>query len=59
MVCVTGHTDLAIELGRGVPLGGLRATLAKALRDPAEVVGRTVVASIVTGQMRPGAVPRV
>jgi signal transduction histidine kinase len=26
--------DLAIELGRGVPLGGLRATLARAMRDP-------------------------
>jgi signal transduction histidine kinase len=26
--------DLAIELGRGVPLGGLRETLARALRDP-------------------------
>jgi signal transduction histidine kinase len=26
--------DLAIELGKGVPLGGLRATLARALRDP-------------------------
>jgi len=25
--------DLAVELGRGVPLGGLRATLARALRD--------------------------
>ena len=26
--------DLAVELGRGVPLGGLRETLARALRDP-------------------------
>jgi signal transduction histidine kinase len=26
--------DLAVELGRGVPLGGLRNTLARALRDP-------------------------
>ncbi|HEU4919008.1 MAG TPA: histidine kinase [Candidatus Limnocylindrales bacterium] len=26
--------DLAVELGRGVPIGGLRATLARALRDP-------------------------
>jgi signal transduction histidine kinase len=26
--------DLAVELGRGVPLGGLRDTLARALRDP-------------------------
>jgi len=26
--------DLALELGRGVPLGGLRDTLARALRDP-------------------------
>ncbi len=26
--------DLAVELGGGVPLGGLRATLARALRDP-------------------------
>ena len=26
--------DLAVELGRGVPIGGLQATLARALRDP-------------------------
>jgi signal transduction histidine kinase len=26
--------DLAVELGRGVPLGGLRDTLARAIRDP-------------------------
>jgi len=26
--------DLAVELGRGIPLGGLRDTLARALRDP-------------------------
>jgi len=26
--------DLALELGRGVPLGGMRDTLARALRDP-------------------------
>jgi len=26
--------DLAIELGKGIPLGGLRETLARALRDP-------------------------
>jgi signal transduction histidine kinase len=30
--------DLALELGRGVPLGGLRATLARALRDPTLVL---------------------
>ena len=29
-----GIGDLAIELGRGVPLGGLRQALARALRDP-------------------------
>ena len=29
-----GVADLAIELGRGVPLGGLRSTLARALRIP-------------------------
>jgi signal transduction histidine kinase len=29
-----GVGDLAVELGRGVPLGGLRDTLARALRDP-------------------------
>ncbi|HEX5579609.1 MAG TPA: histidine kinase [Candidatus Limnocylindria bacterium] len=29
-----GIADLAIELGRGVPLGGLRRALARALRDP-------------------------
>ena len=29
-----GIADLAVELGRGVPLGGLRDTLARALRDP-------------------------
>jgi signal transduction histidine kinase len=29
-----GVADLAVELGRGVPLGGLRDTLARALRDP-------------------------
>jgi signal transduction histidine kinase len=29
-----GIGDLAVELGRGVPLGGLRDTLARALRDP-------------------------
>jgi signal transduction histidine kinase len=31
--------DLALELGRGVPLGGLRDTLARALRDPTLQVG--------------------
>jgi signal transduction histidine kinase len=30
--------DLAVELGRGVPLGGLRAALARALRDPTLVL---------------------
>ena len=30
--------DLAIELGRGVPLGGLRDTLARTLRDPTLVL---------------------
>jgi len=30
--------DLAVELGRGVPLGGLRDSLAKALRDPTLVL---------------------
>jgi signal transduction histidine kinase len=30
--------ELALELGRGVPLGGLRATLARALRDPTLVL---------------------
>jgi signal transduction histidine kinase len=30
--------DLAMELGRGVPLGGLRDTLARALRDPTLVL---------------------
>ena len=30
--------DLAVELGRGVPLGGLRDTLARALRDPTLVL---------------------
>jgi signal transduction histidine kinase len=30
--------DLAVELGRGVPLGGLRDALARALRDPSLVV---------------------
>ena len=29
-----GVASLAMELGRGVPLGGLRDTLARALRDP-------------------------
>lgn len=29
-----GIADLAVQLGRGVPLGGLRETLARALRDP-------------------------
>jgi signal transduction histidine kinase len=29
-----GVADLALELGRGVPLGGLRAVLARTLRDP-------------------------
>jgi signal transduction histidine kinase len=29
-----GVADLAVELGRGVPLGGLRDALARALRDP-------------------------
>lgn len=29
-----GIADLAVDLGRGVPLGGLRDTLARALRDP-------------------------
>ncbi len=29
-----GVADLAVELGRGVPLGGLEATLARALGDP-------------------------
>jgi signal transduction histidine kinase len=29
-----GIADLAVELGRGVPLGRLRHTLARALRDP-------------------------
>jgi signal transduction histidine kinase len=30
--------DLAVELGRGVPLGGLRDALARALRDPTLVL---------------------
>ena len=30
--------ELALELGRGVPLGGLRDTLARALRDPTLVL---------------------
>jgi signal transduction histidine kinase len=30
--------ELAVELGRGVPLGGLRETLARALRDPTLVL---------------------
>jgi signal transduction histidine kinase len=30
--------DLALELGQGVPLGGLRDTLARALRDPTLVL---------------------
>jgi signal transduction histidine kinase len=30
--------ELALELGRGVPLGGLRGTLARALRDPTLVL---------------------
>jgi hypothetical protein len=29
-----GVADLAVELGQGVPLGGLRDALARALRDP-------------------------
>jgi signal transduction histidine kinase len=29
-----GIADLAVQLGRGVPLGGLREALARALRDP-------------------------
>jgi signal transduction histidine kinase len=33
-----GIGDLAVELGRGVPLGGLRTTLARALRDPTLVL---------------------
>jgi signal transduction histidine kinase len=33
-----GVADLAVELGRGVPLGGLRDSLAKALRDPTLVL---------------------
>jgi signal transduction histidine kinase len=34
-----GVADLAVELGRGVPLGGLRDTLARTLRDPTLVLG--------------------
>lgn len=30
--------ELAVELGRGVPIGGLRETLARALRDPTLVL---------------------
>ena len=33
-----GIGDLAVELGRGVPLGGLRNPLARALRDPTLVL---------------------
>jgi signal transduction histidine kinase len=33
-----GIGDLAVELGRGVPLGSLRDTLARALRDPTLVL---------------------
>lgn len=33
-----GVADLAVELGRGVPLGGLRDALARALRDPTLVL---------------------
>jgi signal transduction histidine kinase len=33
-----GVADLAVELGRGVPLGGLRDELARALRDPTLVL---------------------
>jgi signal transduction histidine kinase len=33
-----GIADLAVELGKGVPLGGLRNTLARALRDPTLVL---------------------
>jgi signal transduction histidine kinase len=33
-----GIADLAVELGQGVPLGGLRDTLARALRDPTLVL---------------------
>ena len=33
-----GIGDLAVELGQGVPLGGLRDTLARALRDPTLVL---------------------
>ena len=33
-----GIGDLAVDLGRGVPLGSLRGTLARALRDPTLVL---------------------
>jgi signal transduction histidine kinase len=33
-----GIANLAVELGQGVPLGGLRDTLARALRDPTLVL---------------------
>ena len=33
-----GIADLAVELGQGVPLGGLRDTLARALSDPTLVL---------------------
>jgi signal transduction histidine kinase len=51
--------DLAIELGRGVPLGGLRDTLARALRDPTLTLAFPAPAGggFVDGEGRPVAVP--
>jgi len=51
--------DLAIELGRGVPLGGLRGTLAQTLRDPTLVLAfpAPVGDGYVDGDGRPVEVP--
>jgi signal transduction histidine kinase len=51
--------DLAIELGRGVPLGGLRDTLARTLRDPTLVLAFPAPAGdgYVDGDGRPVEVP--
>jgi signal transduction histidine kinase len=51
--------DLAIELGRGVPLGGLRDTLARTLRDPTLVLAFPAPAGggYVDGDGRPVDVP--
>lgn len=51
--------DLAVELGRGVPLGGLRDALARALRDPTLALAFPAPsgAGFVDGDGRPITVP--